>query len=206
MHSATLDQHALRVGRVSMAWNGLHETFYSMFAWIVGRENAEGRHDLHLPYGIWHSVQNDTAQRGFLRAAAATTDDKRFIRAINWITAQAEKIGTERNALIHSAVVLTMGDDNQMKTEPSRLSGRKGHLTQFAEKPTMRDWDRVAGNLRVLAQYAGSVEVSQFYPVQEGWTRSWPYRPRLLGLAGSVKPRPPQRKRKPPKPARPRPA
>lgn len=188
---AAHDRHALLIGGVSIAWNALHEKFYSMFAWIVRPDG-----DLGLPSGIWHSVQSDTAQRGFVLAAAKTTGDKRFIRSVDWMVKQAEKIGKERNALVHVPMVTTVGDDMKLKVIPSNFGGRESHLQEFTKKPKAADWERVRGNLNVLAQYASSVEVNQFYVGQGGEPYSWPRRPRLIGLAGSTKPKSRRSKRK----------
>lgn len=192
------DAHALLIGDVSIAWNGLHEKFYSLFAWVV-----RGDGNLELPYRIWHSLQSDSAQRGMLRATVATTKNKRLIRAVDWLVKQAEKIGKERNALVHTPIVGEFGDDMKLKIIPSRLGGRENHLQEFAKKPKAADWQRVRGNLRVLAQYASMVEINQFYPTLGAAPPPWPYRPRLIGLAGSTKPKRRQLKRKTTKRKRP---
>jgi hypothetical protein len=194
------DKHALRIGRISMAWNTLHEHFFWMFQEIVGKGD-----DGKLAYRIWHSVQNDTAQRAFLKGAIGTTGQPRFVRSVDWLMKQAEKIALERNALIHAVVRLIGPDDKRVQLYASHTS-REAHLMQLATK-SAPDWDRVERNLVVMANYASTVWFRHFIEPSLGLQRRpWPKRPRLLGLAGTTKPRAPRRKRKTPTRKRPPPS
>jgi hypothetical protein len=185
------DEHALRIGRISMAWNTLHEHFFWMFQEIVGKGN-----DGKLAYRIWHSVQNDTSQRAFLKGTIDTLGDPRFVRSVSWLMKQAEKIASERNALMHAVVRLIGPNDARAQLYASHTS-REAHLRQLAVK-SAPDWDRVERNLIVMADYAATIWARHFIEPSLGFQRPWPRRPRLLGLAGTTKPRAPRRKRKTP--------
>jgi hypothetical protein len=187
------DEHALRIGRISMAWNSLHEHFFWLFQDILDKRDG-GK----LAYRVWHSVQNDTTQRAFLKGALATAGDAQFVRSVDWLIKQAEKIALERNALTHAVVRLIGPDEARAKLYASHTS-REAHLKQLASKSSP-DWERVERNLIVMGDYAAQIWLRHFYDRQHGLRRPWPRRPRLLGLEGTTKPRAPRRKRKTPKP------
>ena len=177
------DRHALQIGRVSMASNTLHENFFLLFWWLTGNQMKA------LAHGIWHSASSDAAQRKFLRAAALTQTDKRLIGALDWMLKQAEKIGSDRNALIHSPMTNTISADGKLILTPSQLGGKASHLERLRTKPSPKDWDTVRGNLWVLAQYAQAIDLYLMHN-SSATPQPWPHRPRLLRLEGAVKPRP----------------
>ena len=177
------DRHALQIGRVSIAWNTLHENFFLLFWWLTGNQTKA------LAHGIWHSVSSDAAQRSFLRAAASTQADKRLFAALDWVMKQADKIGSDRNALVHSPMTNMFSEEGKMIFTPSHLGGKLSHIERLQTKPSPQDWDTVRGNLWVLAQYAQAIDI--YLTHKSGpMPQPWPHRPRLLRLEGAVKPRP----------------
>jgi hypothetical protein len=64
------DAYALAVGRVSGAWNMLHQTLGELFAEVV-------RGDVELVLAAWRSIEIDRAQREMLRATIKAASSKR---------------------------------------------------------------------------------------------------------------------------------
>lgn len=187
--------HAMQIGQVSIAWNSLHENLFLLFWMLTGNGKKA------LAHGIWHSVASDSAQRGFLRAAAQAQKSKRLFAAIDWIVKQADKIGADRNALIHSPMTTTASPQGKLILTPSALGGKTTHIERLRSKPSPKDWDIVRGNLWVLAQYAQAIDIHLLTQATE-IPRAWPHRPRLLRLEGAVKPRPRPKTHKPKEPVR----
>jgi hypothetical protein len=65
------DAYVLAVGRVSGAWNYLHQTLGEFFAVVIGG-------DAELVVTAWRSLENDRAQREMLRAAIKAASPKRW--------------------------------------------------------------------------------------------------------------------------------
>ena len=72
---------------------------------------------------------------------------KRLASALDSITKQADKIGSDRNARIHSPMTNTAVDSGKVVLSTIRLSGKATHLTHRASKPYPRDWVVVRGNI-----------------------------------------------------------
>jgi hypothetical protein len=58
-----MQPHAARIGQLVIAWNELHETLSKLFELVVDSPHRK------MGVSIWHSTDNDFAQRKMLRAA-----------------------------------------------------------------------------------------------------------------------------------------
>ena len=100
-----IDVYALAVGRVSGAWNFLHQTLGGLFAVIIG-----GDHELLLT--AWRSIENDRAQREMLCATIKAASPERWKQTpkapadLLWVLGRAETLSNVRNDAIHALVSL----------------------------------------------------------------------------------------------------
>jgi hypothetical protein len=100
-----IDVYALAVGRVSGAWNFLHQTLGGLFAVIIG-----GDHELLLT--AWRSIENDRAQREMLCATIKAASPERWKQTpkapadLLWVLGRAETLSKVRNDAIHALVGL----------------------------------------------------------------------------------------------------
>jgi hypothetical protein len=102
------DSYAMAFGRVSGAWNYLHQALGGIFAVLIG-----GHAELVL--AAWRSIENDRAQREMLRATikavslnvASAERWKQTPKApddLLWVLKRAEKLADVRNDAIHALV------------------------------------------------------------------------------------------------------
>jgi hypothetical protein len=100
-----IDVYALAVGRVSGAWNYLHQTLGGLFAVIIG-----GDHELLLT--AWRSIENDRAQREMLCATIKAASPGRWKQTpkapadLLWVLRRADTLSKVRNDAIHALVGL----------------------------------------------------------------------------------------------------
>jgi hypothetical protein len=110
---AAIDSYAMAVGRVSGAWNYLHQTLGGFFAVVIGG-------DAELVLAAWRSIENDRTQREMLRATikavslnvASAERWKQTPKApddLLWVLKRAEKLADVRNDAIHALVSLHIG-------------------------------------------------------------------------------------------------
>jgi hypothetical protein len=103
-----IDAYALAVGRVSGAWNYLHQALGGFFAVIIGG-------DLELILAAWRSIENDRSQREMLREtikAASPDRCKQTLKApadLLWVLGRADTLSDVRNDAIHALVSLHIG-------------------------------------------------------------------------------------------------
>src|SRR4051794_37264059 len=69
------------LGAFVYSWNHLQERLAHLFWLAIGVKNGA------VPFAIWHSVTNDSAQRKMLRAAveAAYRDNEQALTEIKWL-------------------------------------------------------------------------------------------------------------------------
>ena len=103
------DAYALAVGRVSGAWNFLHQTLGELFAVVIGG-------DAELVLAAWRSCENDRAQREMLRAAIKAASSKHWKqtpKAPDDLLCILGRVDTAlsdvRNDAIHALVSLHIG-------------------------------------------------------------------------------------------------
>ncbi|MCH8852549.1 MAG: hypothetical protein IID41_07810 [Planctomycetes bacterium] len=112
------DKHALAVGRVAIAWSGLHETMGELFASIATPDN-EG-----VGWDIWHSSKADRAQRAMLEAVAKTAlgKDHPVCKEILWALGKTNPLEDCRNDAIHAPYAMIF-EDGSLKIIPKDFTG-----------------------------------------------------------------------------------
>jgi hypothetical protein len=90
--------YVIALGELVIAWNSLQENLADLFWVITGVSNGA------IPLAIWHSTNNDRAQRQMLRAAveAAFAKEKKIKDDILWLVDRANALADQRNDAIHS--------------------------------------------------------------------------------------------------------
>lgn len=108
-----IDAYALAVGRVSGAWNFLHQTLGELFAVIIGG-------DRQLLLTAWRSIENDRSQREMLRAVIKAASPERWKQTpkapddLLWVLKRANALSDVRNDAIHALVSLHIGAEIAM--------------------------------------------------------------------------------------------
>jgi hypothetical protein len=103
-----IDAYALAVGRVSGAWNYLHQTLGGLFAVIIGG-------DPELILAAWRSIENDRSQREMLRATIKAASPERWKQTskapadLLWVLGRGDTLSDVRNDAIHALVSLHIG-------------------------------------------------------------------------------------------------
>jgi hypothetical protein len=95
---------AAELGTLVYVWNGLQENLADLF-WAVTEIKNGG-----IPFAIWHSTQNDRAQRSMLRAATEARFKNTLEKYQNppaceliiWLLSETDKLSERRNNSIHS--------------------------------------------------------------------------------------------------------
>ena len=103
-----VDAYALAVGRLSIAWNYLHEALGDLFALVIGG-------DAELVRAAWGSNENDRALREMLRAVIKAASPERWKQTptapddLLWVLGRADALSDVRNDAIHVLVWLHIG-------------------------------------------------------------------------------------------------
>lgn len=175
------DAHALRVGRLSMGWNELHDRFFLLFWAFLGDRSSARAH------ALWHTVASDKTQREMTVAAAIGILPPRRLASLKWLANCASTIGSDRNAIIHVHMLHTSDEKGDLKLTPDPLVPRPATHRRLTEKSDDRTWQRLTADLRVLSHYANDM----FLHLSFGSAQiPWPRRPRLPHLEGAVRKRP----------------
>jgi hypothetical protein len=108
--SAAFEPYFDAVGKVVHAWNHLLEELGKLFCYVIGLDDSLGM-------AIWHSSNNDKAQRLMLEAAVNrqsydddwTEQHPGAAQGIRWILNKANDIGEKRNTAIHAPCSIVAG-------------------------------------------------------------------------------------------------
>jgi hypothetical protein len=129
------DAYALAVGRVSGAWNYLHQALGGLFAVII----IGG--DVDLLLAAWRSIENDRSQREMLRAVINAASPERWkdmpeaAADLLWLLKRADKLADVRNDAVHALVSLQLGAKiAEMNVSQSGGGKRERKLRANAEK------------------------------------------------------------------------
>jgi hypothetical protein len=96
-----IDEHAVILGRLAIAWNQINPVLCNLFLDIAHPANqAMGR-------AIWNAILNDRAQRGMLAAAveASATLPKGYKARIAWGLGEILALENQRDTALHSPYV-----------------------------------------------------------------------------------------------------
>ena len=105
---AAFEAYTLAVGKVSYAWNYLHEKLGQLFVVVNGAERE-------VALAIWYSTDSDRTQRNMLKAANAGSSKNRWPLApqakdeIAWLLDRAESLADARNNAVHAPATLLVG-------------------------------------------------------------------------------------------------
>lgn len=102
------DQLAQSIGRVALAWNGLHTELFGLFWAVSGISNGM------IPGVVWHTLKVDRSQREILNdfiksPALGINISKDLRREIGWLLIETNKLEDTRNDLIHTTFGVSEG-------------------------------------------------------------------------------------------------
>ena len=136
-----IDGYAPAVGRLSGAWNYLHQTLGGLFAVIIG-----GDHELLLT--AWRPIESDRSQREMLRAVIAGASLKRSERTpkapadLLWVLKRADALSDVRNDAIRALVGLYFVEADNVEINvalPARGKRERKLLARAAEGRKLLD-------------------------------------------------------------------
>jgi hypothetical protein len=100
------DKHAADIGRIAIAWNGLHVALGESFSLIVSPDSRG------LATVAWEAVSSDRSKRAMLEAAAREKfrDDSRWVQELRWALGQINALEDRRNDVIHTPFSITLDE------------------------------------------------------------------------------------------------
>jgi hypothetical protein len=137
-----IDAYAIAVGRVSGAWNYLHQAVGGFFAVVIGGNS-------HLILTAWRSIENDRAQREMLRVVIKGASLKRWERMpeapadLLWVLGRADSLSNVRNDAIHALVSFHIGPEITV-----------GVALPARGKREKRLWDEATKGKKLLDEFA----------------------------------------------------
>jgi hypothetical protein len=164
--------YAIGIGNVVLAWNRLQDTLAILFWWFSGR-----RSDMVM-LKIWHSSNNDRAQRALLRALIESIPESEFAGRVNaradiiWLLGRADHFSDGRNDAIHSPYSFNY-EKLQIGIESRTLNPKAQKL---AGKNLLAEFETYAK--RADEMYKFVMQVYQAIIFSEHPT--WPERPQSL--------------------------
>lgn len=165
------EDYALAVGKVSFAWNFLHERLGRLFATVCG-----GARNIHL--GVWYSTESDRAKQHMLMAAiVGRTDWPKWVSPerkgdLESLAAAAIKLGEDRNNAIHAPCILsTDADGTKMVAAPDFYSPH-GRAKKMRGKALLIEFDYLERWTESLSRFSDRLESALLSE-----TAPWPDRP-----------------------------
>ncbi len=163
-----LNPHAERIGKISLAWNELHEQLGMIFWKITGITNGL------VAGAIWGSSPSDLQQRSMLRAAVAhtfKTKSKYYIDLI-WMLDEIDRISFNRNTAIHIALTFIVDHSGTtLATSPLPLQNKYGKALK--DKDILVELTLYQERIYALTRYAGQLYAAILSP--KHWP--WPNKP-----------------------------
>jgi hypothetical protein len=191
--------HALALGQLALAWNGLHETMALLFCSVMGGGTA------NQFLGVWHALKTDRSQRDILLAAAKNVYrgmiPPTYLEDIEWLCGKADSLEDARNDALHSPLVAHRRTSGEILVQP--IIGL-GHVRakKLSEKNLLKEFRWCRDRAVSLAGFAHAMAVA--FSSLSDTTHPWPERPPWpkVGRPNETKPHPPTRKAKHPRPPR----
>jgi hypothetical protein len=163
--------YVVALGNLVIAWNTLQEQLAELF-WAITELS-----DSTIPLAVWHSTNNDRAQRQMLRAVVDSMYSQRAVREldsklkaailrkkddITWLLNKANSLADQRNDAVHAPlwfVIDTTGSDKIGEMVPATFYGnpRAGKLVG---KNLLKEFRWYKESTDVLAGYALRVRFS----------------------------------------------
>jgi hypothetical protein len=98
--------YATTLGRIALAWNGLHERLAFLFCMLMGGGQVN-----HF-FAAWYAIKNDRSQREMLGAVTKVDISNlsalfpKMQEEVAWILARCNDVEEARNNALHSPLVL----------------------------------------------------------------------------------------------------
>jgi hypothetical protein len=173
----------IAIGKVSYAWNSLHESLGLLFCCVVG---AVMKSDLvEAPLEIWNEQNNDRTARKMLWAVASKafgSEDTR-LRDIKWLLDKTNSLALKRNTTIHSPLALeaTRKLGERVKISANHMMGHR--LAQnLKEIDLLAEFESYYKKLLSLDSFA--LDAAQSL-ANSSETFPWPVRPNSEGIKTS---------------------
>lgn len=175
-----LRPYVAELGLVVYSWNKLQENLAWLFWCVTGIANGA------IPLAIWHSIENDRAQRKMLQvalvAATSALDAKgelknpRVKNDILWLLKMANSLADQRNDAIHAPYSFIISP-SPMKLVPNDFLS---HPRAKKLKGKLRDKD-IREELRWCSESAETLALfaKRLYMSFRNPEIAWPDRPRL---------------------------
>jgi hypothetical protein len=170
--TAAFEPYYDAVGKVVHAWNGLQEQLAIIFCRVTDIDNTMG-------LSVWHSSNNDRAQRQMLRAALAAVDEEwrakypKGKEDITWLLNRADTLADGRNNVIHAPCSVGVKDQSEFEVVPLSFYGNP-RAKALRGKDVLEEFSRCETNVRILKGYAHWIDCVLSL---EGY--AWPERPSL---------------------------
>ena len=161
------------VGETIWAWNYCHAAFSDLFNILVNPQ------ELMIGHAIWHTSQNDSAQRDFLLAAAkiALKKKPKLLAKVEWAKRSADALSTIRNDAVHTATSFT-GVPSQLSLTPNIIATAPKRLRRMEERDFESMCSKLTGDLIALGGYVRLLLGEVFFPGQY----TLPRRPKLQSI------------------------
>lgn len=175
--------HALALGQLALAWNGLHQMLALLFCSIMGG----GIVNQHL--AIWNAIKSDRAQRDILLAAlksdhAGFRPPGFFEGDIEWLCRYTDQVEEARNNAIHSPL-WAAPNEHRSDIRPSVGLGH-ARAIKLLGKDLLLEFRWCRDSAIALGAFAAQLDRALVDPLS-----SWPEKPQLpnRGAPNMKKPR-----------------
>lgn len=170
---------------VVIAWNELHVELSQLFCVVAGFPN------MRTGLQIWHSTENDRAQRKLLREALSgglqhlrrvKENGGNFLdrarKDIEFILNKVDSMSDARNNAIHSPYLFAI-DRGEITMQPFDFFGSP-RAKKLSGKDLLLEFRRQTETATVLSTFSKSVRLGLYLDPDPGWPR----RPTLPGTGG----------------------
>lgn len=147
--------HALHVGRVTIAWNALQATQCEMFARMVTPS------DHKMGYALWHTLRSDRSQREMLANALKHRLQHRPkpLEEFKWFLGKMPGLEDRRNDVVHAPHGIEMDfDQRKFRMFPDTSSGHKLALN-LVNKDFSLECTSLVQSLDELSKWVKQLEV-----------------------------------------------
>ena len=171
------EPYAIELGKLTYAWNRLHEQMARLFWTVSGVKNGA------VPFAIWYSTSSDRAQRAMLRAATKASDwishDNKAIicRDIEWALARADALADKRNDALHSPYVVSVSAGGA-KVMAADFSGHPRAM-KLVGKDLLQEFRWYRDSAESLAAFISAIDTHLSFPTM---MPDWPERPKMPKL------------------------
>jgi hypothetical protein len=167
--------YELELGRLTLAWNSLHEQLGQMFRAVFDTPNGA------IPFAIWHKLASDRMQREILQAAVEAGAFSNLPHASAdalWLLKRCKSLSEDRNNALHAPLQSLTGLGGS-RIEPATFFGNVRAKNLAARPDLLSEFIWYRETAEALADFAFSMQTCLNFPAL-GWP--WPDRPKLPSL------------------------